>query len=232
MRIVITGNLGFIGSRLEKALVAKGHDVFGIDKKEWESNLLYACWFPQEIDAVYHLAAQTSVEGSWADPFADSMNYPMTVRVAEQYPEAKIIYASSAATIKCSSPYGLSKKCAEQYLKKFHKDSVILVLPNIFGGGRGVVDLFKGKEEVTVYGDGMQVRDYVHVDDVVAAFVKALHWSKGRYELSSGKGTTVLELAEGRKIRFEPARKEVRESVLENTTPDWDPAIDVIDYMK
>lgn len=223
--ILITGQQGFIGRKL----AAKLPDAFGIDLQDGQ-NLLTAD-LPKNVDTIYHLAAQSSVEGSWHDPVHDSMNLAMTVRLAHAYPEAKIVFAQSAASVNPASPYGFSKWVSGEYLKKFHKNSVICVFPNVYGGTKSVVDIFKDKDEVVVFGDGMQVRDYVHVDDIVEGLLQAQNWPVGEYFMGSMQGTTVLELACEKRIVFAPARKEARESVLPNTTPNWKPSIEVLDYL-
>ena len=65
----------------------------------------------------------------------------------------------------------------------------------------------------------------------MAGLVKAKDWEAGEYSLGSGISTTVLELAEGKTVNFAPARKEQREAIVPNTTPDWEATIDVIDYI-
>lgn len=223
--LLITGHKGFIGSRL----AANFTDFIGIDTRDGKDIL--TCELPDGVDTIYHLAAHASVEDSWKDPVRELENIATTVRLAHRYPKAKIIFASTCASINPNSPYGFSKKCAADYLKTFHENSVILVFPNIFGGPRSVVDIFKGKEEVTIYGDGLQVRDYVHVDDIVKGLVKSAHWATGEYQMGSTIGTTVLQLAEGKKINWQPARKEQREAILRNDTPDWKPEINVFEYL-
>lgn len=225
--ILITGYKGQIGS-----LLAKRIDNFvGIDLKDGMN--LITCELPKEIDIIYHLAAQSSVESSWHDPVHDMDNIRMTARLVKEYPKAKIIYANSAAAQDPQSPYGFSKWASGEYLKKFHKDYVSCVFPNVYGGSdKSVVDIFKGKEKVTVYGDGLQTRDYVHVDDIVEGLLLAQNWAVGEYFMGSGIPTTVLDLTDGKKINFAPARKEARESVLKNTTPNWSAKIKVLDYIK
>ena len=140
----------------------------------------------------------------------------MTVRLVSTYPDAKIIYTNSAAAQDPQSPYGfLSKYAAGEYLKRFHANSVICTLPNVYGpGSRSVVDIFKGRDEVTIYGDGLQLRDYVHVDDIVRGLMLA-HGCRqaGEYFLGSGIATDLLQLAGTKKVNFAPARKEARKSV-------------------
>jgi UDP-glucose 4-epimerase len=85
------------------------------------------------------------------------------------------------------SPYGVTKKVAFDYLNTYRAihgiEFTALALANVYGprqdphGEAGVVAIFAGKlladEPCTVFGDGEQTRDYVFVDDVVDAFVRA-----------------------------------------------------------
>lgn len=228
MKILITGYKGQIGSLLAKKL--EDLDIVGIDLKDG-MNLL-TCELP-EADIIYHLAAQSSVESSWHDPVHDMDNIRMTARLVKEYPNARIIYANSAAAQEPKSPYGFSKWASGEYIKKFHKDYISCVFPNVYGGSdKSVVDIFNGRKNVTVYGDGLQIRDYVHVDDIIDGLIMAMYWEVGEYFMGSGVKTTVLDLAKGKNITFAPARQEARESVLKNTTPNWEPKIKVLDYIK
>ncbi|QDT37633.1 NAD-dependent epimerase/dehydratase family protein [Stratiformator vulcanicus] len=94
------------------------------------------------------------------------------------------------------APYGISKMVGEHYLRFAHAEhgliAVALRYSNVYGprqdphGEAGVVAIFSQKmlsgEEVTIFGDGKYVRDYVHVGDVAAANVAALD-----AELEAGK---------------------------------------------
>lgn len=225
MSILITGHLGNIGSRLSKRL----DNFIGIDTKDGKN--LLTCELPENVDTIFHLAAHAPVEFSWHDPVRTMENLTSTVRLVTQYPNAKIIFASTGASFDPASPYGFSKFACNEYLKRFHKNAVILYFPNIFGIPRSVVDIFKCNDTVTIYGDGKQIRDYVHVDDIVEGVVLAQGWDAGEYQLGSGIGINLLQLAKEKTVIFKEARKEQRESILENTTPDWEPTINVIDYI-
>ena len=216
-----------IGSRLVGRV-----DSLGVDLRDG-MNLL-SCPLPR-ADVIYHLAAQTSVDASWYDPVHDADNFKMIVRLVQEYPKAKIIYANSAAAMHpISSPYGFSKWVCAEYLRTFHQDYVICTFPNIYGekGGKSVVDIFRENNHVTIFGDGLQTRDFVHVDDIVDGLIKARYWQRGEYQMGSGIATTVRELAEGKHVAYAPARKEARESILRNDTPDWEPKINVKEYIK
>lgn len=227
MQIVITGHQGNIGKKLSLLF-----DKFiGIDTKEGKNIL--TCELPDNVDLIYHLAAHAPVPFSWEDPVRTMENIVSTVKLACKYPNAKIIFASTGASLDpSSSPYGFSKWACNEYLKRYHKNVVILYFPNIFGQPRSVVDIFKGKDAVIIYGDGTQVRDYVHIDDIVAGLYKAKDWPAGEYFMGTGKGINLLELAEGKTVYFREARKESKESILPNTTPNWKAKIDVFEYLK
>jgi UDP-glucose 4-epimerase len=108
------------------------------------------------------------------------------------------------------SPYGVAKYCAEQYVglynRLFGTSHAVLRFANVYGprqgssGEAGVVSIFcangiQGKP-ITVYGDGRQTRDYVYVDDCVAAFVAAANYGKaGIWNIGTGAEVNVLELA-------------------------------------
>lgn len=221
---LVTGHKGYIGARLMQRIDANGMDLN-------DGNLVNVPLPDTEL--VYHLAAHASVSDSWRRPVDYMDNLRTTVRLVHAYPEAKVIFANTCASLDPeSSPYAFSKKAAADYLRLFHQNAVVLVFPNIFGDSpRSVVDKFKGKDKVKIYGDGLQVRDYVHVDDIVGALVLAKDWEPGEYFLGSGIGTTVLELAGDREIEWLPAREEQREVTLENTTPSWKPTINVHDFL-
>lgn len=107
------------------------------------------------------------------------------------------------------APYGQSKFAGEGYLALYERlyglSSVSLRLGNVYGprqdplGEAGVIAIFCGRllagERPTVYGDGGQTRDYIHVDDVVAAALAAAESSiSGPINIGTGRETDVLEL--------------------------------------
>lgn len=231
MKILITGHKGFIGSHLMQALENDYADIMGIDLEMGDD--LLDCHMPQvDFDVIFHLAAQTSVAESWKYPQWDCENIEMTLRLLKHYPNAKIIYTQSAAAEDASSPYGLSKKTAGEYIKMLHENQVTCVLPNVFGpGGKGVVDIFKRSEKVVIFGSGKQTRDFVHVGDIVKGLIKAIKWPSGIYCMGSEYGVQIGELCFQKEKTFESARKEIFESILKNTTPNWKPVINVLDYL-
>ena len=107
------------------------------------------------------------------------------------------------------SPYGVSKKVAADYLlvyRELHSiEYTALALANVFGprqdphGEAGVVAIFAGRllagERCTIFGDGRQTRDFVYVDDVVDAFVRAAERGSGLLlNVGTGRETSVVDL--------------------------------------
>ncbi len=107
------------------------------------------------------------------------------------------------------SPYGCAKLAVEHYLHYYRVvhglSSVALRYANVYGprqsahGEAGVVAIFAGRlldgQQSTINGDGAQTRDFVYVDDVVAANMAAseAQW-QGQYNVGTGVETSVNEL--------------------------------------
>jgi UDP-glucose 4-epimerase len=122
------------------------------------------------------------------------------------------------------SPYGVSKKAVSDYLYYYREvhglESTTLALANVYGprqdphGESGVVAIFSHKllasERPTIFGDGEQTRDYVFVDDVCDAFVRAADKAGGLIvNIGTGQETSVQHLYDSmaRTVGFdEPAR--------------------------
>jgi UDP-glucose 4-epimerase len=109
------------------------------------------------------------------------------------------------------SPYGIAKKAFGDYLFAYRElhgvEYTALALANIYGprqdphGEAGVVAIFAGHllngEPCTVFGDGSKTRDYVFVDDVVDAFVRAADKGGGLLcNIGTGVQTSDLTLYE------------------------------------
>ncbi len=107
------------------------------------------------------------------------------------------------------SPYGVAKKVIGDYLFAYRElhalEYAALALANVYGprqdphGEAGVVAIFAGHllagEPCTIFGDGSQTRDFVYVDDVVDAFVRAADRGSGLLaNIGTGLETSVAEL--------------------------------------
>jgi UDP-glucose 4-epimerase len=137
-----------------------------------------------------------------------------------------VVYASSAAVYGGNrelplsekspadplSPYAVDKLACELEARAaarlFQVPSVGLRLFNVYGTRQdpgspyaGVISIFAAKflrgEAIAIHGDGRQTRDFIHVTDVVEAFVAAMgiaDLSAGVYNVCTGRGTSLLQL--------------------------------------
>lgn len=129
------------------------------------------------------------------------------------------------------SPYALQKIHAEDYAALyahlFNVKSLGLRYFNVYGFGQdssspysGVIsrflDAYKNNDTLTIFGDGQQSRDFIHVVDVAKANLLALNSSyAGTLNIATGKPHTLLEIIEfiqsvgetPAKLQFEPARQ-------------------------
>ena len=126
------------------------------------------------------------------------------------YGEQDVHPAPETHPVRPESPYGLSKYVGELYLDWYHRTygfkTCSLRYGNIYGprqnphGEAGVVAIFCNRllaeENITVFGDGKQTRDYVFVADVVRAHSAAIDNSlNGSFNVGTGVETDVLTLA-------------------------------------
>ena len=148
------------------------------------------------------------------------------------------------------SHYGQSKLSGEAYCALYGRlygvPTVRLRLGNVYGprqdphGEAGVVAIFSGKlidgEPMKVFGDGLQTRDYVYVDDVVDAFLRAEGGTPDiTLNIGTGREVSVLDLVRilgGGDAVHAPARTgEVQRSALDAalaaTILGWTPTVQV-----
>ena len=181
----------------------------------------------QGVDCVVHLAANTGVGPSVEDPRLDmqanvggSFNL---LEAARQHQVGKFIYASSGAPIgECeppiheekaphpASPYGASKLAGEGYCSAYYHtfgvNTTILRFGNVYGPrskhkssvvAKFIKQAING-EICEIYGDGKQTRDFIYIDDLLEAILKASEYDKGGeiFQIATNQERTVEEIAE------------------------------------
>jgi UDP-glucose 4-epimerase len=137
------------------------------------------------------------------------------------FPSSRLVYGAGAqqptsesAPAGPLSVYGIHKWAAEQYLLLYHRlyglRVTILRVTNPYGPFQrpeqnryGVVNWFIHQamhdQPLIVYGEGAQLRDYIHIDDVIEAFLVAgtAPEADGKtFNVGSGQGISFLEMAE------------------------------------
>jgi nucleoside-diphosphate-sugar epimerase len=196
-RVLVTGCSGYIGQNLVKLLQQKNVWVTGLDKNDQlpyhmmgdeviHQNILDSKLIDTEFDTVIHLAALVQVGGGQkAAMDYYRTNVVGTMNMLERVQYKNFIFAS---TCQACSPnvYGHSKYIAETIIRQYavlnNKNYSIFRFGNVIGNGNltntdGLMyNLIKAKETGTfnLYGDGSALRDYIHVDEVCHAILKAI----------------------------------------------------------
>jgi len=181
-------------------------------------------------DLVIHLAAQPSLLKSIKNPDYDALvNVIGTInilRACEAYQVERLIFSSTSAITQDavvseehsanlsapSSPYGMSKRCAEGYIDLlwgYKPGATILRFANVYGPRQvplgenqlipRVIRHYLYGDSFQIYGDGLQSRDFIYVEDVADLIYKiATSNNPGRMTMNvaTGKNTTVLGIVE------------------------------------
>lgn len=166
-KIIVTGAAGFIGSHLVEALLQQGHEVIGVDEfnsyydpefkrqniansqkssrfKLIEGDIQYLDWHKllEDVEVVYHQAAQAGVRASWGLSFRayTERNINSTQVLLEAVKDAKhlqrFVFASTSSVYgdaetlptnegispKPVSPYGITKLAAERLCQLYHNN--------------------------------------------------------------------------------------------------------------
>jgi UDP-glucose 4-epimerase len=265
-RLLVTGGAGFIGANLIDDLVrAGGYEIRVVDNESTSRleripahgvNAIRADIRDLEVvgraldgvDTVVHLAADTRVMDSIADP---AKNFDVNVagsfhllRLARDAGVKCFVNASTGGAIlgdapspvheempaRPLSPYGASKLAVEGYCSAFAgaygMKSASLRFSNVYGPrsfhkGSVVAHYFKlllKGDELVVFGDGSQVRDFLFVGDLVHGIRAAIQSGvSGVFQLGSGRPTSVNELIEAIdrtvageaevRVRYAPSRR-------------------------
>lgn len=180
----------------------------------------------RQPEVVFHLAVHDDGAGSVDRAVADAeVNIVGALNVFEGARRAgtrKVVFASSASiyeapapgdlpirekhSVQPRSPHGVAKTAVVDYLSAYREihdlEFAVLVLADVYGPRRrsGVVATFvdqvRAGEAPTVHGDGTQTRDFVFIDDVVDAFVRAAEKGSGLIaNVSTGTETSIADLA-------------------------------------
>lgn len=140
------------------------------------------------------------------------------------YGEPRYLPADEAHPLQPRDPYGASKASYELYLPVYQMNYglnyTILRYPNVYGprqdpfGEAGVISIFIGQMlrelQPVINGDGEQLRDYVHVSDVVCA--NLMVFDKGDndvFNVGWGKGTSVNQIFHSLKAILASSAREV-----------------------
>ncbi len=224
----------------------------------------------KEIDVIIHLAAALGVIETEKNPVrtldVNSIGTKNVLEACRTNNIKKIIFSSSSEIygepehipiketdrITPITTYGISKLMAEEYIKSYSKahgiNYTIFRLFNVYGeeqANRWVVPEFVKKivndDEVTIHGDGSQIRAFCHVSDIANAFSYALE--KGDNQIfnigNNLEPISIKELA-NRIISLSKSKSQIkfisfddssrnRKEII-NRAPDISKAIEILEY--
>ncbi|MEI2779824.1 MAG: NAD(P)-dependent oxidoreductase [Candidatus Competibacter sp.] len=222
--VLVTGSSGFIGHAITHALEKRGYRIVPFDKLEGydvldKSKLGEAL---KQVDGVIHLGSPSSVldyfedqEGFWNTTVVGLMNilelykgrivFPSTCTVYGQslaakenqrlpeppnsYAAAKIecerlcflhnLSGGDVKTVRIFTGYG-----PEEWIKKY-PSPVTLFMKDMCNGTRPVI-----------YGDGLQTKDFVFIDDIVNYLIEALETESQEkiFNIGTGVGSSFLKV--------------------------------------
>jgi UDP-glucose 4-epimerase len=247
------------------------------DFREGDLNLLDLQNLLEGIDIVIHLAALPGVRTSWGEKFEDYLihNVLATQKLLEACTRTDVelfIYASSSSVygdnpstpLKESalpmpkSPYGVTKLAGENlvmvYYKNFGIPCVCLRFFTIYGPKQRPDMAFhkffkaiKMDEEIVVFGNGTQKRDFTYIEDVIEVFMRIIELKPEGKILNLGGGHTisineVLEIMgditkKNFKVKYTKEQKGDVHTTLADTTElssitGFVPSTDIVDGLK
>lgn len=223
--VLVTGCTGILGSWLTIALVERGADVVGL-VRDWvpqsqlvlsgtherikivrgsvtDYALLERALAEYEIEAIFHLAAQTiviianrnplstfetNIKGTWllleAARRVSTVQRVLVASSDKAYgPQKRLPYTEDASLLACH-PYDVSKACADMlahtYAATYGLPVAVTRCANMYGGGDlnwnrivpGTMRSIVYGERPIIRSDGSPVRDYLFVQDAVAAYLR------------------------------------------------------------
>jgi UDP-glucose 4-epimerase len=228
VKVVVTGATGFLGWRSAALLEERGHEIFrltrpgaaerahaaNVDALALDAGDPSASEVVAGCDAVIHYAGIPDPARARADPAAAVReNAGTTANLLDACAEhgAALVYPSTVRAAIGPPPdaYALSKRLGEEACALHAASATVLRLTSVFGPGQvawegatGAIANFAARAlegaPIRIPGDPGRTRDFVYVDDVVAAVEAILEerrWNE-TLVLASGGATPLREAAE------------------------------------
>jgi len=235
MKILITGDAGFVGRAFHRALAKQRHDITGIDLVNGKEVRHFFATDDTQFDIVIHLAAivggRMTIEGNplsvASDLAIDADMFQWALRTRPKH----IVYFSSSAAYPIflqrlayqqklreidinlehirtpDFTYGWAKLSGEMLASYARAEGLkVTVLRPFSGYGSdqaldypfpSFIERAQRKADpFEVWGRGTQVRDFVHIDDVVGATFAAVINDVSVMNICTGRPTSFIELAE------------------------------------
>ncbi len=221
-KILITGSGGFVGKNLIRFLKDYSFQIIETKDKSFDLKLNESWEQIEKCDYLIHLAGKSFVPNSWEEPAKFIENNILLITNALEYckvNKTKLIFLSSYlygnckklpikenSPIEATNPYALSKLLSEKlcyfYKNNFQVNNIILRVFNLYGPGQPKDYLLSKitnqvKNENIIKVDSLSPkRDYVYIDDLCSAIVKAINYKgdENIFNIGSGKSYSVKEI--------------------------------------
>jgi UDP-glucose 4-epimerase len=203
MKAIVFGGAGFLGSHVADALQDAGYDVtiFDInrsrhrraDQREIVGDILDEAAVGRAVagnDVVYNFAGFADIEAAHREPLATiRLNILGNGIILEACRAAKVRRFVFASTVyvysQAGSFYTASKQACEAYIENYRRmfglDYTVLRYGSLYGGRaderNGMQRLLTQalrERRIVYWGDGEEVREYIHVDDAAQCSVQIL----------------------------------------------------------
>jgi len=219
---------------------------------------------PQNIDYLFHYAAIAGVRNSILHPEEYfKINFEGTKKLLKKFGNIKkLIFASTSSVygevlsndfpvkethpLNPITPYGESKKQAEEFCQQFSKENgisfTILRFYTVYGPRQRpdeaftkFIRLLLDNNPISIYGDGSKQRDFTYVSDIVNGSILAAKKGNGIYNLGTNNPVTVnhmvsiLESLMGREIKKEYLKSPIGD--VQKTHADISKAQKELDYL-
>jgi UDP-glucose 4-epimerase len=188
------------------------------------------------FDKIFHLAAQARIQPSFDNPTeyfsSNALGTSEVMEFARISKSGIVVYATTSSKNhgEYISPYTYYKVVGEGILKTyancFDMNCAMATFYNVYGPREPRIGewatvvakfgrQFKDGEQLTVVGDGLQSRDFTHVEDICNGLIKISegNWRGQNFDLGRGNPVSILDVAKMwvdndlSKVTFVPLRK-------------------------
>lgn len=212
MRALVTGSAGFVGRHMTAELQRRGWDVRGADIADQCDALDLFRTDRSRYDLIVHAAASSPHRAAIDDePQHLARNVELDAAMfdwAVRTRQGRVLYFSSCAALDGPDDYGWTKLTGERMAAAARRSLLPVTVVRPFSGYgedqsedfpfRAIIERARRRDDpFEIWGDGSQVRDWIHIDDVVASALAVVEsGTEEPVSLCTGVGTSMRQLAE------------------------------------